>query len=502
MKLIDLARSAVAYIRMSTERQIYSPDHQRAKLHAHAQELGITIVGEYLDGGRSGLTIKSRPALSRLLSDALSGSANFSTILVYDVSRWGRFQDVDESAYYEYLCRHAGIRVVYCAEPFAHDNSPLGALLKGIKRTMAAEYSRDLSEKVFSAQCRFTAQGYKQGGSAGYGLRRMTVSASGTRGHLLRKGERKSVPTDRVVFVIGPEKEVAVIRRIYDMFVDELLSDTAIAKRLNSERIPSEFGEVWSSYFVKNILTNEKYCGTLVFNRSTQRLRTPRRPIEKSKWLRTLAAFDAIVDPRRFEQAQAERARRRRKWSDDEMLNALQDIFVENGKVTADLINARDLPSASSYAYRFNGFVAALEAANVANLSIPKSAITRFRLRCLTRDICLEFERNAALAGAILERVTPRTYVVRDVVVRVACTRCRYERSHPCWKVTIRYKRAVDFIVWVRMDELNELPAQLYLLPVALFPDHQYIWPSTRTLIKYAQFEHKSLSALFGIKTT
>jgi hypothetical protein len=34
-----------------------------------------------------------------------SGAASFDVILVYDVSRWGRFQDADESAYYEYLCK-------------------------------------------------------------------------------------------------------------------------------------------------------------------------------------------------------------------------------------------------------------------------------------------------------------------------------------------------------------------------------------------------------------
>jgi hypothetical protein len=32
-------------------------------------------------------------------------------ILVLDVSRWGRFQDIDESAYYEFLCRRAGMQV-------------------------------------------------------------------------------------------------------------------------------------------------------------------------------------------------------------------------------------------------------------------------------------------------------------------------------------------------------------------------------------------------------
>jgi hypothetical protein len=31
--------------------------------------------------------------------------ANFSALLVYDVSPWGRFQDVDESTYYKYVLK-------------------------------------------------------------------------------------------------------------------------------------------------------------------------------------------------------------------------------------------------------------------------------------------------------------------------------------------------------------------------------------------------------------
>jgi DNA invertase Pin-like site-specific DNA recombinase len=61
-------------------------------------------------------------------------------VLVYDVSRWGRFQDSDESAYYEYRCRRAKIAVHYCAEPFPNDGSVTAALLKALKRAMAAEY--------------------------------------------------------------------------------------------------------------------------------------------------------------------------------------------------------------------------------------------------------------------------------------------------------------------------------------------------------------------------
>src|SRR5260370_30771136 len=86
-----------------------------------------------------------------------SGQADFKLILVYDISRWGRFQDADESAYYEFICKEAGIRVLYCAEQFENDGSLVAAILKNMKRVMAGEYSRELSVKVWAGQCRGAA---------------------------------------------------------------------------------------------------------------------------------------------------------------------------------------------------------------------------------------------------------------------------------------------------------------------------------------------------------
>src|SRR5260370_9808234 len=89
--------------------------------------------------------------------------------------RWGRFQDADESAYYEYICRRAGIEVRYCAEQFENDGSIASTIVKTVKRAMAGEYSRELSAKVFAGQCRLIELGFRQGGIAGYGLRRRLI---------------------------------------------------------------------------------------------------------------------------------------------------------------------------------------------------------------------------------------------------------------------------------------------------------------------------------------
>src|SRR6266700_7358503 len=147
---------AAEYVRMSTEHQQYSTENQGEIIRQYAERRGMTIVRTYTDAGKSGLRIDGRDALKQLIHDVENGRADFNAILVYDVSRWARFQDADESAYYEYICRRAGIQVAYCAEQFENDGSPVSTIVKGVKRAMAGEYSRELSAQVFAGQCRLS----------------------------------------------------------------------------------------------------------------------------------------------------------------------------------------------------------------------------------------------------------------------------------------------------------------------------------------------------------
>ena len=143
---------AAMYIRMSTEHQKYSPENQAAAIREYADHHNYEIIRTYTDGGKSGLNIAGRAALQQMLSDVQSHQAEYKAILVLDVTRWGRFQDADESAYYEYICKRAGTPVKYCNEQFDNDGSPVATIVKGVKRTMAAEYSRELSCKVFAGK--------------------------------------------------------------------------------------------------------------------------------------------------------------------------------------------------------------------------------------------------------------------------------------------------------------------------------------------------------------
>ena len=82
---------AVEYVRMSTEHQQYSTENQSRIIHEYAARRGMTIVKTYRDAGKSGLRLDGRDGLKQLIHDVESGKADFQAILVYDVSRWGRF---------------------------------------------------------------------------------------------------------------------------------------------------------------------------------------------------------------------------------------------------------------------------------------------------------------------------------------------------------------------------------------------------------------------------
>ena len=97
-------RKAAMYVRMSTDHQKYSTENQGVAIREYADRRNIELVKIYTDGGRSGLNFSGRSALQNLIADVQEETKEYSIILIYDVTRWGRYQDVDESAYYEFIC--------------------------------------------------------------------------------------------------------------------------------------------------------------------------------------------------------------------------------------------------------------------------------------------------------------------------------------------------------------------------------------------------------------
>jgi DNA invertase Pin-like site-specific DNA recombinase len=337
-KTIDAPTRAAQYVRKSTNLQKYSIENQSAANHAFAALHDMEIIHTYVDEGKSGLTFRRREGIKQLIDDVQAGRADFKAILVYDVSRWGRFQDADESGYYEYICRRAGIAIHYCAEQFNNDEAAFAAIVKSIKRAMAAEYSRDLSTRSFIGQARIVRLGFRPGSSAAYGTRRLLVDQWGNAEFILQPGEYKGLQTDRVASILGPPEEIRVVRWIFRMFVDEGRSEGSISKLLNQKGISSGLPRPWSPVRVRWILRNEIYIGNLVWNRTSIKLgrKLVRNPPEM--WLRVRCAFDPIINAAQFDAAQRIFLERRHLPSKEEILESLRRLHRKHGYLDSRLI--------------------------------------------------------------------------------------------------------------------------------------------------------------------
>jgi DNA invertase Pin-like site-specific DNA recombinase len=285
---------AAQYLRVSTDRQEYSLENRCQVIATYAESHGFHVVQTYSDPAKTGVVFRKRKGLQKLIRDVIQRQAPYRAILVYDVSRWGPFQDTDESAYYEFLCKSSGVPVHYCAELFLNDDAFPNLIMKALKRAMAGEYSRELGVKVLAGQRRGAALGFRQGGQPGYGLRRLLVAADGTPKQLLTRGERKSIATDRIILVCGPVKEVRCVKDIYRMFIKKQMNFTEIARELNRRGTKYLEGAEWNLRAIRTILTHAKYSGSNVFGRFSGLLYTTPVRKARSEWTVAPGVFDAL----------------------------------------------------------------------------------------------------------------------------------------------------------------------------------------------------------------
>jgi DNA invertase Pin-like site-specific DNA recombinase len=341
------------YLRMSTEHQNYSLENQTAAIKRYAEQSGFAVIKTYADSGKSGLVLRHREGLAQLLHDVVGTKQPYRAVLVYDVSRWGRFQDTDESAYYEFHCKKAGVPVYYCAETFANDGTMPSLVMKALKRVMASEYSRELSEKVFEGMKGMILRGLWAGSMPGYGLRRMLVSSEGKPKQVMKFGDRKNLRSDRTILVPGTSGEIKWIHEIYRMFIEDKRSAVYIAKVLNLHNVRNG-DRLWNNQSVLEILKNEKYTGSLVWGRWTQKLHTRTVPVAKEKWTVLPGALKAIIDRKTYDAAQMILQERRQNKSNEALLDEVRSFLFKKKTITEDLLNScRSMPSASCCRHRF-----------------------------------------------------------------------------------------------------------------------------------------------------
>jgi len=457
------------YVRMSTEHQRYSTDNQMEVIEEYAKQHGMCIVRTYIDAGKSGLNLRGRAGLQQLLADVQEPRPGFTAVLVYDISRWGRFPDPDEAAAYEQSCKRRGIKVIYCAEPFKNDGSLSSTVMVGLKRSMAAEYSRELSVKVFAGHRNLVQRGYRQGGAPGLGLRRQLVDEHHNIKGVLNHGEKKSIQTDRVLLVPGPADEVETVHRIYRMFLDDGKPERVIASELNRNGLMTDLGRPWTRGTVHQILTNEKYIGNNVYNRTSFKLKIEHKRNAPSAWIRKDAAFPAIVSGAIFSRVQTIIAQRSRHLDDAQMLELLRQLHEKHGGISGILIDEEDgVPSSSSYRSRFGSLCRAYGLIGYA----PKRDYSYLEInRALRRyhpEIVEQVKAGLTAVGAEVRTCsgTDLITVNNEFTASLVVSRCRPTPSGTVrWLIRLDASLEPDVTIVTRMDRSNRLPHDFYVFP-------------------------------------
>ncbi|NUZ07677.1 recombinase family protein [Piscinibacter koreensis] len=344
------AHHAAQYVRMSIDKQDLSPAVQKEAIAAYAAARNLQIVATYEDEGRSGVHLKNRPGLMTLLRDVTEAN-QFSTVLVYDVSRWGRFQDTDAAAYYEYYCRLHGAEVVYVAEMFGPEVNPITAMLKSMRRAMAAEYSRDLANKSRAGQAQVITRGFQMGALPPLGYRRCSVSADGRRRVMLEAGQRKIAATDRIEWVLASTEEVELVKRICALYAHTCLSFADIARLGAIEGWRDHQGRALTGRGIATLVRNEALVGNFVWGRTGHKGR-----IVNCGPSRGDGTVPRVLDDHTWAQIQRRtHLELSRKQTDEQILRNLETALKRSPLLVTRDLRAQGLPGKATLRDRLGG---------------------------------------------------------------------------------------------------------------------------------------------------
>jgi len=233
---MSLRLKGAMYIRMSTELQVESPENQERAIRAYAAEYGIEIIKTYADLGVSGINTEKREQFQALIDDVEQGRNGYNIVLYLDESRWGRFVDSREAEYHRMRLERRNVVCQSCEKPVTLTSNLADRIMTLLRDESASDYCRQLSQKVWAGQCNLVSKGYRQGGVAGFGLRRMLLDEAGRPKQELAMVQRKSLLTERVILMPGPDDELRIVSWIYDQFIAGI-SETDIATQLNAQPI-------------------------------------------------------------------------------------------------------------------------------------------------------------------------------------------------------------------------------------------------------------------------
>lgn len=268
-------KTGALYIRVSTDDQTeYSPDAQIRMGLEYAKKNNIIVPKKFIyqDDGISGRKAINRPAFQELIATAKSEEHPFDVILVWKFSRFARNQE--EAIVYKNLLKKADVDVVSVSEPIP--DGFIGELVQRIFEWMDEYYSINLSGEVMRGMTeRASRGGYNSAPPLGYRM-------------------QDGIP------VIVPET-AAIVKKIFDWYVNDNMSFFDIAKRLNTLGYKTKRGGNFQNRTVAYIIRNEFYIGKIVWNKLEH---STRKVKDKSEWIIAEGEHEHLISDELFKAAQ------------------------------------------------------------------------------------------------------------------------------------------------------------------------------------------------------
>ena len=272
------------YARVSSERQAekdLSIPAQIKALKGYALNRDWDVVAEYIDEAESARSA-NRPAFKDMITATKSRVKPFDAILVWKLSRFARSRE--DSVIYKSLLKRRQISVVSMNEQV--DESPAGSLLEGIIEVIDEFYSANLSQDTVRGMKENAVRGFRNGGLAPFGYKQ-SLEPHG------------AVTKSRLT---PDQMEAPIVTRAFDLAFHGH-GGKEIANTLNGEGLKTRRGNHFSAGVINQMLRNEAYIGTLVWNKYSKSLAGRQKQTE-AEIIRVTDCHTPLVDKHVFDQVQ------------------------------------------------------------------------------------------------------------------------------------------------------------------------------------------------------
>ncbi|HBG7256460.1 recombinase family protein [Clostridioides difficile] len=256
-----------------------SIDAQIRAIEEYADKNDIKIVNKFIDRAKSATSDK-RPAFQDMIKYCEADNTGISMVIVHKLDRFSR--DKYDSAMYKQKLKVKGIRVVSVLENL--NDSPESVILESVIEGMAQYYSANLAREVAKGQKENALKALHNGGDAPLGY---------------------DVAFDKTYLV--NEEEAQAVKIIFDMYVNGY-SYSNIIDKLNDLGFLTKRKNKFGKNSLYGILSNEKYTGVYVFNKTQRKGVNGKRNGHKQKSedeiIKVEGGMPQIIDKEVFIQAQ------------------------------------------------------------------------------------------------------------------------------------------------------------------------------------------------------